>query len=320
MRCVCAVMAWMAVTGCGQPEDAATAALPLDLPVVGTVGDLPAADMRVTVQVTRDGEVRVPGSQEALGLRDLRQALAVAARRGPPSIRPDGSSRKVALLELDADTPWRVAQLVMQACAHPDVKINEIALVARTPKGERGALHITLPRDRSGPLPASPEVAPTVRKIKLFMRTGDAQPSGVGMLQARLRAVPVPKDSTLVYEVIAPAPSGGKVPYRVVIRVLDLCLATGGQHIFLEGAATPLGQTAWDDGATLATEVRTLRTNPGVCVIRIDGEPGVLPPDERGQAVDGGRGRISGRYGTSQDEFLMIELEEELEEEEEEDR
>ena len=317
MQGVCVVAVWIVVAGCGQQEDPAQAPLPLDLPVVGTVGDLPGEDVRVTVQVTREGEIRVPGSDEALGLRDLRARLSKAAREGPGALRPDGSSLKVALLQLDADTPWRVAQFVMQTCAHPDVKINEIALAARTPDGERGALHITLPRDRSGPMPGFPEVAPTTRKIKLFMRTRDAQPSGLAMLQARLRAMPLPKDSTLVYEIVAPPPSGGKVPYQVAMGILEICLASGGEHIFIEGAAIPLGEIAWNDGATLAAEVRALRTDPGVCVLRIDNEPAILLPDEPGQSVDGGRGRISGRYGTSQDEFPMIELEEELEEVEE---
>ena len=311
------------LAGCGTEKLAEKPPLPLDLPVVGTVGALPPEAERLTIAVTRDGHIRVPDRDAPLGLRDLEQWLD--ERTSVPDARaPDGSSLRTAYLEIDAGTPWVGVQWILMTCAHPARKIWKFAFAARTPApgggaGARGAIVVSVPRDGNA-WPPPPEPPPHYR-IKLFQRD-PGQASGPARdwndLASTLDALP--KDTTdvgAIFEIITPPPAGGRVPYGTVLRIVDASLAAGARFIGFEGAAMPLGadgEIAMDARA-FPQHLAELRARGGITHVRLGDAPETLPY-AAGDAPPPGRGRIEGRWGTSLDVWPIFgELEEEILEE-----
>ena len=309
------------VAGCGGEEPASDTHAWLDLPVVGTVGDEPPANRRVTIDVTRDGHIRVPGEEEALSLPALLRWLDETTKdRDEVLHAPDGSSLLAAFLRIDAATPWGIVQSVAMACAHPSVKIWELAFAAQTPAGERGAVHLSLPKDGKAPPPEA--IEPTYRRIKVFMLDGDREPSGFGTLQSLLPTLPlVETGSAVAYDIVTPPPNGARVPYQAIMSILDVCFATGSEHVFLEGAPITTRDALGRDAQRLAEHIAMLKAQGGVLSIRVGQDRTWLGPDASGVTAGTSRGRVRGRWGTSRTALGLWEevVEEVLEEVEEDD-
>lgn len=309
------------LAACGsEPAEPPTTAPPLDLPVVGTVGEPPPLAERRTIQVTRSGHIRLPGRDGVLSLEELRQVLTESSRV-PGTLAPDGSSRWTALLEIDAGTPWLGVQWILQTCAHPAVRIWRLSFAAVTPDGEVGAIGVTLPSDR-GPTP-TPLAFPPYHRVKVFQRD-EGPASGFGVLAERLAALP--KDETgigAVFDVVAPPPSGGRVPYGTILRVVDLTLQAGARFVSFEGAAMPYDDEVFTDADAFARHLASLREQGGAPRFKVDGLADWLPPDPENASAPRGRGRIPGRYGASFDDWPLLEeavLEEVVEADEDADR
>ena len=283
--------------GCGG-RPVPPAPLPLDLPVVGTVGDPPPAAQRVRIQITREGFLRVPGRDTPLSLREL-EAWLVARSADPATREADGASSLAALLEIDASTPWIVVQWILQGCAHPSVKIWKIALAARTGGGAVGALSVNLPKDGCG---SGLEPGPPTHRLKVFQRDDPGGPTGMRTLAAELRRLQEAggNDPEAVYEIVAPPPKGGRVPYGTIVQMLDACLSVGARFVLFDGASLPVAEEIQPDPAALAAYLRTLRARGGVAQIRIGRSKVLLGPDLEGPGPAPGRGRVAGRWGASE--------------------
>lgn len=167
-------------------------------PLTGVPVDGPAAkgagDPWLVVSLTGDGVVSCrpggrygparafelgsedPGKQDD-AIQALVDCLATAASLAPQQRNPDGSSKLRALIHADRRAKWKYVQWVMQACAHPKVKVMHIAFALR--RGEAGAA--ALATERTKPfgrldvdLPtaawAHHQPRPPKVKIKLFRR------------------------------------------------------------------------------------------------------------------------------------------------------
>ncbi len=310
------------LAGCGTDDEgpALPAGLPLALPVVGTVGAPPPAAERITIALTRDGYLHVPGRDEPLSLVALRAWLREQTSRFEARA-PDGSNLRTMFLQIDKDTPWRGVQWLLMTCAHPDTRIWKIAFAAETPAGERGALGVTLPRDGKAPLY---DEDPPYHRIKLFQR--DAQHTkppvrDLDELAAALDALP--KDTTgigAVFDLVTPPPSGGRVPYGTALRIVDASLAAGARFVGFEGASMPRagadGSDLLVDAEALAAMLVELKTLDGITHVRLGDAPEMIPYAP-GTTAPRGRGRIDGRWGTSFDAWPAFEEVEILEEVEE---
>jgi biopolymer transport protein ExbD len=113
----------------------------VDVPRIGTVGDLPPAERTVEITVDADGALSVDRS--ATDLAGLTPALRERAGGGAVGEPVDAD----ALLVLDAELPWRVGQLCMQECAAAGFDRLFFA-VRHLGDGEPGAFAAFLPRDR----------------------------------------------------------------------------------------------------------------------------------------------------------------------------
>lgn len=307
------------LAGCGTDDQgpALPSDLPLALPVVGTVGAPPPATERIPIALTRDGYLHVPGRDEPLSLVALRAWLREQTSR-LEARAPDGSSLRTAYLHIDKDTPWRAVQWLLMTCAHPEVRMWNIAFAARTPDGSHGAIGITLPMDR-GPTP-TPLAFPPYHRIKLFQRDVGHTKQPVRDLDELAAALDaLPKDTTgvgAVFDVITPPPSGGRVPYATVLRIVDASLAAGARFVSLEGAAMPRaeegGRDTLADPQALAALFTELKARGGTTHVRLGDSLETIP--YAASAAPRGRGRIAGRWGTSLDDWpLLDELEEEVE-------
>lgn len=251
---------------------------------VGTVGAGPDAPAPLVISVTREGWIRLPDRHGPVSLEEVASWLAHMS--ADATLRAmDGSSRLAALLDVDETIPWIVTQWILQACAHPEVRIHRIWLGAQTSDGAAsGALFLPLPRDRG--LTATPIdpglVAPVVHRVKLFRLDGRGPASDPAAFFERLaqrrQAAGGSRPPTL--EIVVPPPHGAGVPHGFVVQVLDACLATGPAHLTLECAAMGLAQ----DGTPLASDARRLkdyidglRGQPGVPKIKLDADPDFVP-------------------------------------------
>lgn len=116
------------------------------LPVLGTVGDLPAAESRVVVEVQPKGWMTVDGraSDYAGFLKTLRTRAALG--------RPEkGPSPLHLVLRVDRDLPWQAVRWILAECAAPEVRVRRV-LFAAAPEdgGAEGAFAFFQP---DAPLP-----------------------------------------------------------------------------------------------------------------------------------------------------------------------
>lgn len=307
------------LAGCGTDDEgpALPADLPLELPVVGTVGAPPPANERIAIALTREGFLHVPGRDEPLDLLALRAWLREQTTR-PEARAPDGSSLPTAYLHIDKDTPWRAVQWLLMTCAHPEVRMWKVAFAARTPSGAPGTIGVALGRDGRAP---PPEEDPPYHRIKLFQRDAEHTRQPVRDLDELASALDaLPKDTTgvgAVFDVITPPPSGGRVPYATVLRIVDASLAAGARFVSFEGAAMPRaganGKNPLADAHALAALFTELKARGGTTHVRLGNSLELIP--YAASAAPRGRGRIAGRWGTSFDAWPQLEEEIEILEE-----
>ncbi len=289
----------------------------LTLPRVGTVGPLPAKDMRVIVSVTRDGWIRVPDRKEALSLVGLERYLA--ERSDDPRLRePDGSSKLNAVLDIDATIPWMVTQWLMQTGAHPRSKIYKISVGATTSDGsQRGVIETRLPKDRGLRLTNGFPKAFVKHKLKVFKRTGTGASdmrqlyAGLQKLNKLVRAGDVVK-----FEIVAPPPKGGAVPHGFIVQMLDVCLAAGAKDLIFEGAAMPRGGDLTTSAAALKEHIDAIRKRPGVPMIRLGNSRDWIGPVGGDAPAVPARGLLKTHWGITASQAYEV-IEEEFEETEE---
>jgi biopolymer transport protein ExbD len=68
----------------------------------------------------------------------LTQSLLIIANRKRDMDHPMQPSEVFALIRCDQDIRWREVQWVMQACAHPDVRIYKLQFATSKPDEKRG--------------------------------------------------------------------------------------------------------------------------------------------------------------------------------------
>lgn len=123
---------------------------PVDLPFATEgVEDKDDADeiRRFIINLAGDGKVYFksrefnlasenPGEQD-----DAIQALQDALREvhgNDPSLRePDGASKVPVMIHGDHAAKWKYVQWIMQACAHPDIKIYKLQFAVKRPPQEK---------------------------------------------------------------------------------------------------------------------------------------------------------------------------------------
>ncbi len=127
---------------------------PVDLPYARMGVDdkpVPGEVKRFVINLTRDGRIIFKGNTFELtspdaGIQDdnivaLRTALRQIHDSGGGSAllrEPDGASKVPVMIHADWGTKWKYVQWVMQACAHPDIKIYKLQFAIKVPKPEDG--------------------------------------------------------------------------------------------------------------------------------------------------------------------------------------
>ena len=78
-----------------------------------------------------------PGEQD-----DAIQALTTALRQihgNDPTVREkDGASKVPVMIHGDWGAKWKYVQWIMQACAHPDIKIYKLQFAVKKPFNQGG--------------------------------------------------------------------------------------------------------------------------------------------------------------------------------------
>jgi len=230
----------------------------LRLPTLSLVGKEPAAGQRVVVSVMSDGRLYLSGVKGLVSLQAMHDHL-VGVTQDPSTKEPDGSSKITALLDIDETVPWNVCQWLMQICAHPAIQIYRISFGARARGGlEQGAVGVSLPKDRSGP---TPWIQTSFRKVKAKVFSRSPGWSDPHLLYPALLKVPKAERATGMFEIVAPPPKDGRVPWGYIAELLDAGIRAGFGNIGFEGAAMPRlpGGTLPTDPAWLRDRVAEIR-------------------------------------------------------------
>ncbi len=127
---------------------------PVDLPFATTgVEDKEEDDevRRFVINLTGDGTVHFksyefnlasedPGEQDD-AIQALQDALRqVHSERGEILLREkDGASKVPVMIHADWGAKWKYVQWIMQACAHPDIKIYKLQFAVKKPPTEKGS-------------------------------------------------------------------------------------------------------------------------------------------------------------------------------------
>ena len=75
--------------------------------------------------------------QQDQAIIQLRTELSKLHQEGGPQLRePDGASKVPVLVHADHRSKWKYVQWIMQACAHPDIKIYKIQFAVKKPVEE----------------------------------------------------------------------------------------------------------------------------------------------------------------------------------------
>lgn len=105
---------------------------------------------RFVINLTRDGKIHFKQNEFDLasddpGIQDdnivaLRTALRQLHSEGGGNIlrEPDGASKVPVMIHADWGTKWKYVQWVMQACAHPDIKIYKLQFAVKKPPSKDG--------------------------------------------------------------------------------------------------------------------------------------------------------------------------------------
>ena len=103
---------------------------------------------RFVINLTRDGKIHFKNNEFDLasddpGIQDdnitaLRIALRQIHQEGGGAIlyEKDGASKVPVMIHADWGTKWKYVQWVMQACAHPDIKIYKLQFAVKKPPSE----------------------------------------------------------------------------------------------------------------------------------------------------------------------------------------
>ncbi len=121
---------------------------PVDLPYAtqgnedkDKVGDV----KRFVINLSGDGHVYFktyefdlasedPGEQDD-AIQALQDSIRQVLGNDPTLIEPDGSSKVPVMIHADWGAKWKYVQWIMQACAHPDIKIYKLQFAVKRPPG-----------------------------------------------------------------------------------------------------------------------------------------------------------------------------------------
>ena len=149
----------------------------MNLARVCLLGDLPPAEKRAVVAVDGEGTLSVDG--KTLAYAQLRGELTKLAT---PHKKENGVPSELdVVLGFDADLPWRVAQMSMQAGADPQAAVYRLFFAVRGPEDEEpGALAAFLPQDRGLALTISKLQNPMkVVQVKIAEKGDPTEPRAV---------------------------------------------------------------------------------------------------------------------------------------------
>lgn len=121
--------------------------IPVELPFATTgIEDKEEAGeiKRLIINLLGDGTVAFKGHEFSLAsddpvvqdgaIQSLRRVLFDLVKdAGRDAREPDGASKIPVLVHADWGAKWKYVQWVMQACAHPDIKIYKIHFAVRKP-------------------------------------------------------------------------------------------------------------------------------------------------------------------------------------------
>ncbi len=208
-----------------RAEDAPPApGVPRDrLPVLGTVGDLPAAGSRVVVEVQPQGWMTVDGRTT-----DYAGFLKTLRTRAAPGRPEKGPSPLHLVLRVDRDLPWQAVRWILAECAAPDVRVRRV-LFAAAPEdgGEEGAFAFFQPE---APLPEAKSwrFELRLREVREPLCPGDVYAS---MDTLSSRTDPAEYYASVSLKAVPRMATGD------VLSTADMILRRGTRDLRLEGAA-----------------------------------------------------------------------------------
>ncbi len=217
---------------------------------------------RLTLDLLADGRLFLDGHQE-FALRTngawvspgeiARITEAMAAAVAGAEHDASGNPDVVAVLTVEADTPWMMVQWVMQVCAHPRVRVTRHQF--HRMGSDEAPLFNELPTDPGmAPDGSDPLMFTRSFKVKLFaygnetkvkaddgtwfLGRGDDESvlAAIAELARRALAAAGPDASA---EIVAPPPRGGRVRYEHVLHIMRILQDAGVQNVLFEGAAMP---------------------------------------------------------------------------------
>jgi hypothetical protein len=284
------------------PADPFETAVPAArLPVVGTVGDLPAPERRVTIALLADGTIVTrDGPVDYEDLRAFLRRVALPPERSEHAAdelpNPSPPSRSQALIRADAGLPWAVLAWTLAACTETGVDLREVFYAVRPEDGgaEGGLAHFFPGRVLGCPVVEVPTVS-----VRLHGRLQIASDSLFVDVGARLREV---EGETVVLGAEADRAAG------TVLRAIDLCHRAGAASVQLVGVPFPPSATEPRLGRTRTWIQGYVATHPAVAGagVEVDGAPSVREPFAAG-AEPPAVGRVFGRIaGPTLADFVPV--------------
>jgi biopolymer transport protein ExbD len=227
------------------------------LPVVGTVGDLPAPDRRVTIALAADGTIVT--REGPVDYEGLRAYLRRAAAPPEPRIRaadelpgPAPPSRSQAVIRADASLPWAVLAWTLTACTEDSIDLREVFYAVQPEDGgaEGGLAHFFPGRV---PGMGCPDVVFPIVNVRLVAGAAMAPASLFADVGARLHEVQG--------EVVALGADADVAAGRV-LRALDHCHRAGAASVQLVGVPFPASAKEPRPGRTRTWIQEYVATHP----------------------------------------------------------
>ncbi|MEZ6007043.1 MAG: hypothetical protein R3F05_04630 [Planctomycetota bacterium] len=209
----------------GAPSD-------IPLPVVGTLGRTPVGPAVIRIDVDQDGRMSIDG-EGPLSLAALRSALREATQERGWSY-PDGSSRKLLLINADARVPWVAPWTILLHACEPRTQIWQFFLAARaTADGRLGALGFSLPH-ATRRFPVRLGNPPTMVSALVLQREGPGEAPDSVMASVAQALAAHPKGWVTV-RISCAARASGAVPTGYVAAVMDAALRAGARRLDPDG-------------------------------------------------------------------------------------
>ena len=206
----------------------------IELAVVGTLGECPAGEGAIRIQVDGHGRI-LAGGQCPLSLDQLGDEVEKQAG-AEGWTEEDGSSHKVLVLEADQALPWAVTVWIVKAALNVRHSPREIYFAARAEKdGAKGAIGWCLPRTGQTPSLEVPWTAAVLR-----LHGGEADDPELLLPILRDAQARTPEDGETRLDILAPRSGDPGVPTGYVLRLFDLALRAGVTDVCFEGRGTPL--------------------------------------------------------------------------------